>query len=571
MTELVRGRVVKVRPRADGTFGVTMVAGANGRHFLWRVCEHAPKLGALLECEDATLERYEQRAGVLTVIHIVQGGQLRVIPDSWTRRFVPPQWLKACQEATSTPLLPHQVEGAGWLAERLSRRLGAILADDPGLGKTLTTATALIVAPNTLPAIICCPANVKSTWLAELQQLRVPLEVVVVEGLRGPLPRAHVLICNYDLLRARETQLKRLGARAIVFDEAHILKEPTPHERHRAAVATNLARAIGPTLLLTGTPLPNRPDELWRLLHLADPKTWSSFHQYKERYCLAPDRSDLVLGRQLVTDHGAVYHYDELQARMAPCILRRIKAEVLPHLPPKRRQVLSTELEPIDRRHYDEAEKNVVTWLRQLGSTARAEAATRGQAIVKIQMLRRIAAVGKLRKAVPEMLATWFAQPKPPKLVVFAYHRQVLRGVHTLCDRLGVRAIGFGRSDAAQRQAAVDTFLAGRADVFLAPIRAAGVGINLQSAAHHALFLERLWEPWAMIQAEDRLHRLGQRSPVEIIYLDAHRTVDNHIAAVLAAKQQLIDVVIDERSRKHEHETMDVATMEALFAHFAKP
>lgn len=557
---IVRGRVIKVRTRADGTFGVTLVAGADGRHFLWRLFSRPPRLGALVEVADPVMERYVQPSPPATVITVLSGGTERIVPDPWARRFVPPQWLRACQTATWPRLYPHQLEAAGWLAERLTRRQGGILADDPGLGKTLTTATALLVA-KALPAFVCCPASLKSTWVREIAELRIPLEVATIEGFAGPLPRAHVLVGNYDLLRTREQQLARIGARVVVFDEAHILKEPDPESTHRAAVATRLARAIGTAVLLTGTPLPNRPAELWRLLHLVDPLEWPEFESFKDRYCHRPVHDDIV-GRQLVTDHGSVYNYDELQARMAPCMMRRLKSEVLPHLPPKRRNVLTVELEPMDREHYDRAEKDVVEWLRQLGSAARAEGAAKGQAIVKLQMLRRIAAIGKLRTAVPRLLNNWFARREPPRLVVFAYHRQILRGVDAICRELGVRAVRLGRRPS-QRQAVIDDFNAGHAAVFLGPILAAGVGLNLQSASH-ALFLERLWEPWAMVQAEDRIHRLGQTQAVDIVYLDAARTVDGHIAAVLAAKQHLIDVVVDDRSRTSERESIDAATMAEL-------
>jgi SNF2 family DNA or RNA helicase len=89
------------------------------------------------------------------------------------------------------------------------------------------------------------------------------------------------------------------------------------------------------------------------------------------------------------------------------------------------------------------------------------------------------------------------------------------------------------------------------ADVFIAPIKTAGVGLNLQRASE-ALFVERIWTPSGMIQAEDRLWRLGQTRPVVITYLDAAGTVDEHVAEVLAAKQRLINAIVDDRQQGAE-------------------
>jgi SNF2 family DNA or RNA helicase len=556
----VRGRVVNVRPRGDGSYAITLVGNSTARSFLWLLSERAPRLGSLLEFHDAELRRYHGTNGSNATITMVEGGRMQQLPDKWQRRFVAPPWLRAASRATWRQLYPHQLEGAGWLAERLASGRGAALCDDPGLGKTLTVLTALLVA-RALPVIIVCPSSLKLNWKREVSYLRVDLAVHVLQGLQGPIDPAHIIITNYDLLRDREHQLARLGAKCIVFDEGHLLKEPSPEKKHRAAVATRLARHIGRAVIATGTPLPNRPHELWRMLHLVDPTEWPAFADFKKRYCLEPGKDDLLAGRQLVTEHGRVYNLDELQARMAPCMLRRLKAHVLDHLPPKRRRTVTVELEPEDRAQYDAAEKDVVAWLRELGSSARANNAARGQAIVKLQMLRRIAAMGKLRKGVPRFLEAWFETHRGRRLIVFGYHQDVMRGTRHICERMGLRVATIGGQDPDhRRQRAVDRFNGGYADVFLGPIRAAGVGLNLQSAAH-MLFLERLWVPAAMCQAEDRCHRIGQTEEVEIIYLDAVRTVDERIAEVLAVKQKLIDEIVDDGERPDaivlEKQTLD--------------
>lgn len=543
----LKGRVVSVRPRDDGSFAVTLYLG--GTRFGWMLAESALRLGALLELEGFEVTTYRQRGAEVMVL---RGGSSEVLDEPWPRRHVPRPWLEATCKAVKTRLYPHQVEGSGWLAQRLGAGLGAILADDQGLGKTVQSAAALLVA-RAFPAIIVCPSSVKEAWAREIElMLAARLRISVLEGFRGRIRPSHVVITNYDLLKARERQLSALGAKAIVFDEGQILKEPAPHRNHRAAVATRLAHRIGRAVILSGTPLPNKLDELWRLLHVVDRHHWPDFEAFRKRYLLEPEEGEPDTGRHLVTDYGRVHHLDELQARIAPLMLRRLKSQVLKDLPAKQRRAVIVDLDEEERQLYDKVEKDVVAWLRGVGHAARAQSAERGQAFVKLNMLRRIAALAKLRHAVPKYLEHWFEQHKRG-LVIFAYHQRVLAGVTRVCRRMGLRIASIHKKDSStKRLANVDAFSAGRADVFLAPIRAAGHGLNLQYGGSHVLFLERMWVVGAMDQAEDRVHRLGQKHEVHITYLDAARTVDEHIARVLAQKRRLIDAVVDDRETDPE-------------------
>jgi len=547
MTITVKARVVSVRPRGDDTFGVTLGPGPD---IYWLRTARPPKLGELLLVEGAETERYRLPSG--GQVTMLQGGDLSVEPDLYARRVVAPQWVERAHRVMRRPLFPFQAEGAGWLAARMASGRGAILADDPGLGKTAQVLAALIVTALT-PAIVVCPSNVKRNWARETMHLRPRLKIEVIQGGRGPISSAHLVICNYDILRPREEQLGRLGARCIIFDEAHNLKEPQAGVNHRAAVGTRLAKRIGRPLLLTGTPLLNRPQELWRLLHMIDPRGWPSYPDFKRRYCTSPKQDEKQL-RNIVTKHGNAKRLDELQALVMPYMLRRLSKDVLrQQLPPKTRGRVLCELEPFDRQHYDAVTKDVVAWLRKVATNQRAANAARGIQLAKLNMLRRIAAVGKLRKAVREYLEAWFTRQNRP-LVIFAYHLQVLNGVHRICTRMGLKIATIRGSDNdRKRQRAVDLFQNGWADVFIAPIKSAGVGLNLQRGSD-VLFLERLWTPSLMVQAECRCHRIGQRRAVTVTYLDAVGTVDGHIAAVLEGKQILIDQVVDDRKRQTAQE-----------------
>lgn len=542
MTITVTARVVGVRPRGDDTFGVTLGPGPN---IYWFRTPAPPKLGELVTVHDAEPQRLRIEHTDDATLTMLEHGNMTVKPDKYQRRVVAPEWVKRVHTVVRRPLFPYQAEGAGWIASRLAIRQGCILGDDPGLGKTAQVLAA-IAATGCTPAIIVCPPSVKRNWAREIKFLRPNLRVAVINGGKGPIPSAHIVIINYAIMRAREDQLVRLRARCIVFDEAHLLKEPTPTKGHRAAVATRLAKRIGRPVLLTGTPLLNRPDELWRLLHMVDPRQWPDYSDFRQRYCTSPDSDEKHL-RNIVTTHGQAKRIDELHASAMPYMLRRLRKNALAdQVPEKTRRRVYVQLDEHDRKHYDAAERDVVSWLRRISTDAKAAQAARGQAVVKLTMLRRIAAIGKLRKGIPDYLHAWFRDTDRP-LVIFAYHRQVLNGTVDICKRLGLKVATIrGRDNDKQRQRSVDMFQGGFADVFIAPIRSAGVGLNLQRASD-VLCLERLWTPSLMNQAESRVHRIGQRNHVTVTYLDAQDTVDEHIAVVLQAKQRIIDMVVDDK------------------------
>jgi SNF2 family DNA or RNA helicase len=552
--------VVSVRPRGDDTFGVTLGPGPN---VFWFRTSTPPKLGEYVHIEDADAKR--MRVGdTSNVVTMLEGGDLTVLPDPFARRVVEVSWVKRAHEIMRRPLMPYQAEGAGWLAWRLATGRGSILGDDPGLGKT-TQVLSAIASVGATPAIVCCPPSVKHNWAREARHLKPQLKVAVINGGSGVIPSAHVVVVNYAILKAREAQLVRLGAKTIIFDEAHLLKEPTPTSSHRAAVATRIAKRIGRPILMTGTVLLNRPQEMWRLLHILDPREWSSYQDFKRRYCNSPDEEEKKL-KLIITKHGQAKRIDELRALAAPYLLRRQSGRVLKtQLPPKTRRRVMVPLEEVDRKHYAAAEKDVVAWLRGFAGDARAMKAKRGQAVVKLNMLRRIAAVGKLRRAVGDYLRAWFEEEGRP-LVVFAYHKQVLTGVNEICRSMGLKISRIeGKDTDKKRQEAVDRFQGGATDVFIAPIKSAGVGINLQRGSD-ILCLERLWTPALMNQAEGRCHRLGQSNPVLVTYLDAHGTVDEHIARVLEAKQRLIDTVVDDAPARPDRKQLAIETIDEVIA-----
>ena len=559
----IKARVASVTPRPGGLFSVTLSVGSSNQMY-WFVTDDPPRLGDLLSVADADLKNLTLESnGRLTKVSIIEGGDLKVVPDRFRRRLVAIPWLKRVQEVMSRPLYDYQVEGAGWIGSQItSSKTGVILGDEPGVGKSATSIAA-IVASGLFPAIIVCPASLKHNWQREFEYCKLKLKTCILEKGTGPIPASHVIIVNYDLLKRRETQLNRIGAKCIVFDEGHLLKEPYPLVNHRAAVATRIAHKIGRAIILTGTPLLNKPEELWRLLHIINPRKWPSFAHYKFRYCTRPGPDEENV-KQFTTKRGRIKRPDELRALTDPILLRRLRSQVLPFLPPKSRRSILVSLEPVDALNYKAADKDVVQWLTRIGSLQRASDATKAIAIAKLTMLRKIAAISKLRRAFPEYIQTWFDRTERQPLVVFGYHRDVLAGAEQICRKLGLKvSVIHGNDSHEKRNQAVESFQNGETDVFLGPIQSAGLGLNLQRASD-TLFLERLWTPSPMIQAEARVERIGQKDPTTATYLDAAGTVDEHIANVLNAKQRLIDKVVDDKN--FVDDTKAIGTMEEVVA-----
>ena len=572
------GHVLSVVPRSDGQFGILI--GPAPRMFWYTTSAEPPKLGTIVTVSGQIDEQVDMLVdatrNILTKLRSVT---VQFSAPSYATRYVSPEWVARVEGVMRRPLYRYQSEGAAWLASRISSGQGAILADDPGLGKSAQTVAALC-ATRLFPTLLVCPTTLKYNWLREFSWANEPPMVFIVNGKQGDLPEAEIYIANYDILRGREDQFFKMGARTMVLDEAQAIKEARPKMGHRAAVASRLAAWIVRAIELTGTPIMNRPKDLWRLLHVADPAEWPNYQDFENHFCKSQPDDGPQEGKRVVTSYGRVEHLDELQTLVQPVLLRRLKSEVLPDLPPKSRRSILVSMDEIDMARYLSAKRDVVSWLQSIGGKEAAQRAGRAEAFAKLTALRKLAAIGKMRGAVPEYLDQWFGPPEEPRpdpapLVIFAYHRAVILGdpehaiigLYRECvERRGLRVslIG-GRDRPEDRQAAVDAFQNGETDVFISPIRCGGVGINLQRASD-ALFIERTWTPSEMTQAEDRIHRLDSMKPVTITYLDAVDTIDERLAEVIEAKQVLIRHVLDEEVPEGESHAVLESILDAFAA-----
>jgi len=425
-------------------------------------------------------------------------------------------------------LRPYQRRGVAWLSFLRDTRMGGILADDMGLGKTLQ---ALCVAgPGTL---VVCPTSVLHNWAAEARRFRPNLRVCVYHGPDRVLdPSADVTITSYALLRLDAAALaaRAPGWRAVFLDEAQAIKNPDSQVA-RAAFALPADLRVA----LSGTPVENRLDELWSLMRFANPGLLGGRSDF-----------DAVTSRAVAAgDAGATAR---LRTRIRPFILRRLKRDVAPELPPRTEAVLRVELDERERAVYDAvraaSRADVAALIESGGGVMKAleallrlRQAASHAALVPGQVATRSSKIDVLL----ESLAT--AAADGHKALVFSQWTSFL---DLLEPHLQAAGVAFCRLDGATRDRAgvTATFQSeGGPPVMLVSLKAGGSGLNL-TAADHVFLCDLWWNPAVEDQAADRAHRIGQERPVTIYRLVTADTVEERILALQAQKRGLIDAAL---------------------------
>jgi SWI/SNF-related matrix-associated actin-dependent regulator 1 of chromatin subfamily A len=425
-------------------------------------------------------------------------------------------------------LEPFQRAGVAYVLD--ARR--AFLADEQGLGKTIQ-ALAALEADDAFPAIVVCPASLKLNWEREAARWLPHRSRTVVSGRGTVAAHADLTILNYEIVEAHSEALRLRRPRALVVDESHLVKNPRA-KRTKAVrrLADSVARD-GLRLALTGTPVMNHPDELIAQLRVIDRLgDFGSGARFSQRFRSGPGAEERL--------HWHLRRH---------CFVRRLKSEVLPQLPAKRRTVVPVAL--TNEEEYRLAERDVIQWLRTLPLDldeldAKVAAARRAERLAQLNALKRIAAQGKLAAALA-WIHDFLASEEP--LVVFAHHKEIQEAVLQRFD--GALHL-LGRDSATARDETVRAFQSGEGSRLLVCSTAvAAQGITLTRATN-VCFLELEWTPAVHDQAEDRVHRIGQRDAVTAWYLLAAETIDETMARLLERKRDVVAAVTDGRERDAE-------------------
>jgi SNF2 family DNA or RNA helicase len=321
-------------------------------------------------------------------------------------------------------------------------------------------------------------------------------------------------------------QLLAMDQTTVVADEAHRAKN---QEAKRTRALKQIAQRAPQLLLLTGTPLRNNEHEAAVLLSLLD------------------DSAAKALSRE----RG--YTIDDVKDCLNHLMIRRTKAEVLPELPEKTRQRIDLDdLDQVHLQHYKEALLNAKNAYDTALLQGASESEARQQMQGGIEQARTALGLAKVMShaALETILQT--VESKKCCVVFTSHHKVSDQLAEQLTRQKLTAAVIDGRVPPERRAAVVDRFQNGEIDVIIGGINAVGEAITL-TRADTAIFVELDWVPAALLQAEDRIHRVGQKSSCQIIQLIARLpadqfNLDDMMVELLGSKLEVIGRVLDEQT-----------------------
>lgn len=424
--------------------------------------------------------------------------------------------------------LPYQVAGI----ETMLEEARCLNADEPGTGKTVQTA-GLINETDVEKVLILCPASLILNWKRELEKW-------VFRELK------ELRIESYDSAwrEGYFHQLASSGFDLIVMDEAHYLKDM---ESKRSMAASALAKNVKRVVLLTGTPVMNRPRDLFPLLNILHPEVFPDFDDFAFRYCNAFVQTITIRMRngkekvKKVWNRDGSSHEQELQDILrSSFMIRRLKADVLPQLPKKVRQIIEIPVKT------EASEEEISIWEKacgDIGYEAAVKQLTEGSGVVfdKIAKVRQQVALDKVPFVVEHVENMLLGG----KVVVFAHHKSVVDELMKgFAAYKPVKFVG-GMSNKA-KDAAVEAFQNDpECRVFVGNLIAAGVGITL-TASSTVVFAELGLVPSVMGQAEDRCCRIGASADsIAVQHIVLNGSLDVRLAKMLLKKQKISDLVLD--------------------------
>lgn len=443
-------------------------------------------------------------------------------------------------------LMNFQKEGLDFL---LKSSGNALLADEMGLGKTVQTLSYVSTEKQTFPVLIVAPLVTLNNWEREIEKFlkkksrngrilesNSPSVTLIRTGKSKELPKTDIYVINYELLLKRSGDLEQVGIHTIVCDEVHNLRSKTT-QKYKAVKKLAALPTVQYRIGLSGTPIYNRGSEIWPIIDILKPGLLGSFKEFCEYFCYVNDK-----GKAIVLENKRASLRNELQKHV---MLRRKKADVLKELKDKVRykEVIASDtdyyLEELDKiwKKLEDEQKEAQTEFSKSASYHRA-----------IQSERQIAGVAKLPHVINFVKNIMEIEES---VVVFCHHKVIHKLLHESLQEFSPVSIIGGQTDST-RQDQIDKFQKGESKLMIAGIRAGNVGINL-TKAKYVIFAELDWSPAIHRQAEDRLHRIGQKNTVFAYYLIGNGTLDDHVASILVDKSYEIDAIMDETVDTYEN------------------
>lgn len=418
-------------------------------------------------------------------------------------------------------LYPYQVAAVDFLNSVDGR---AIVGDDVGLGKTIES-LAWAWTNKVRRTIAVVPANVVYKWEEDVKKWTGWTPQVLDTSKELPDLNSPFHIMSYDIMRRQIAELADIQYGLLILDEFHYIKN---NRAQRTRAAKLLAKGIPHILGLSGTPMLNRPIELFNILHILDKEAWPNWFRFGNRYAGGVTHK----GRFVSSSNE-----EELAERLKTIMIRRLKEEVLDELPDLTRVQLPVE---VDLTEYSKVAHNV----REAILTMNPE--SKGywiNVLDRLNMLRRAIGRAKMKPAFEWSDDFLRSGRKESKLVIFAHHKDVVNYLKKKLARYGCTTI-VGDTPQKERQKRANAFQSEPAPRVIIISSAGREGIDLYGKngldCSNILIAELPWRPADITQAEGRLHRVGQKNAVTSWILQARGTVDTFIANRLEVKDERI-------------------------------
>lgn len=478
--------------------------------------------------------------------------RVRKIEEAGLKRssMISTSYMPPCPEGLA--YLPYQRAGI----ENMIQMRSILLADPMGLGKTIQ-AIGLCNVIRPLDILIVSPATLKRNWINEWRKwTTIPKEVHptigMAEGSTYP-SNTNIVVINYDILAKHEKEIKSKHWDMLILDEVHYLKTKKSNRSQIVFGGRKFDKKAGTAqvrkpiqakvkLALTGTPILNRPIELFPVLHYLDPAAWPDMFDFARRYCQAKQT-------RFGWDFTGASNLEELQLKLRSTIMiRRDKAEVLKDLPKKVRQII--EIDCDGRRELLRREKFIYPWLKTFNAEKLDEQGYRevvqglksGKQVhfEEVSTLRRLTAEAKVDGVIEHLKE---CIESSGKVICFAHHKEMIFRIKEAFSDICV--VVDGSTPLSDRQLSVERFQKDPfIKLFIGNIQAAGVGITL-TASSHVVFAELSWVPGEVSQCEDRAHRIGQKDSVLVQHIVLEDSLDAIMAKTIVYKQGVIEAALD--------------------------
>lgn len=411
-------------------------------------------------------------------------------------------------------LYPFQQEGV-----RRAIALGgrALIGDEMGCGKTIEGIA--LAKHYGGRCLVVCPSYLCRGWVRECETWG--LDAAHLQKAKDEVPPGNVVVSYAIATRV----VARLGAfRVVLADESHYLKN---HRTKRYKALRKLVKKTPHAIFLTGTPAPNSPVELYTQLSMLRPRFFGTYTDFVHRYCGAKQSP---LG--FVDVSGATHKQELAWLIQRVVLIRRLKRDVLTQLPPKTRtridvQVVHPAMKTIKKKFQRWKTINQLEETREL-------IFERNLIVSELFRLTSEAKRGVVRAVVSDL---------PKQSIVFAYHLGMLDAVEEALPN-SIRIDG--STPMSKRIEYQDKFQNKEVDYAVLSMMAAGTGITL-TAASTVVFAELYFVPGVLLQSEDRAHRIGQENAVDVRYIIAAGTLDDHVYRKIQHKIRTVDSCVDNR------------------------